>query len=177
MTLGTHGAGRCADCGSHSPGRWPGERCYPCWQTAVAERNARVEKGPTALYRLLNDGGLLLYVGISIDPERRFGEHRKVHDWWPLVARRDVKWLPFGGLEAERAERAAIGVGQPAFNRHPLVVLPVGCPDLPEYGSWFDRAAGLREWRRWLALWRDCQLNVEERAALDRHGHTAPSVA
>jgi predicted GIY-YIG superfamily endonuclease len=168
-TLGTRGAGRCADCGRHSPGRWPGERCHPCWQIAVDERNGRVKRGPTALYRLYDADDQLLYIGISIDPQRRFKEHRKEQGWWPLVARRDIEWLDFGGWDAVDVERAAIRAEQPACNHGPeSVPLPPGCPAMPDFGPWFDRAAEFREWRRWWAVFRDCRLNREELAALGR---------
>jgi len=167
-TIGSKGAGRCGDCGRHSPGRWPGDRCHPCWQTAVDDRNARVERGPTALYRLYDADGQLLYIGISIDPDRRFKEHRKEQGWWPAVVRRDIEWLDCGGWDAIHAEWAAIRAEQPPFNRSHLVELPPGCPDLPVFGSWFDRAAEYREWRRWWAVYRDCRLNRQELEALGR---------
>lgn len=34
-----------------------------------------------------------------------------------------------------------------------------------EGGTWFDRGAQLREWRRWFAVWRDCRLQPAEFAA------------
>jgi hypothetical protein len=176
VTLGTHGAGRCADCGSHSPGRWPGDRCYPCWQAAVAERNTRVEAGPTALYRLFTSDGYLLYVGISVDPKRRFKEHHRA-EWWPEVdtARTVIEWLDCGGHEAERIELAAIRAEFPWHNRQGMGLdgeqlweLPEGSPPPPvfvDYEAWTD-------WRRVWALWwaaaRDGVLNREERAALGR---------
>lgn len=161
--LGTWGAGPCRDCGAHSPGRWPGERCRPCWDVRLAERRRAVNDGPTALYRLYDETGSLLYIGITTDPERRWKEHRTWQGWWPAVARKDLVWLPYGGRRAEHEEYALVLAEQPACNQAAKV--PLGCPKRPEGGPWFDRAAQYRDWRRWFVVWRDCRLNGEELAA------------
>lgn len=41
---------------------------------------------PTTLYRLHDDDGALLYVGIAGNPGRRFEQHRKEKPWWGDVA-------------------------------------------------------------------------------------------
>lgn len=108
---------RCSDCGRPGTHRWPANRCDPCWQAAIAEKNARANAGPTALYRLFDANGRLLYIGTSIEPERRFREHRKTAKWWPQVARREVEWLEVNGMAALHAELAVITAESPLWNR------------------------------------------------------------
>ncbi|MEU3990137.1 GntR family transcriptional regulator [Streptomyces platensis] len=81
---------------------------------------------PTALYRLYDADGLLLYVGISSNPQRRWWEHaaRYASAWWPLVATRTVEWLDTRDLAAA-AERHAIKTESPAHNfAHARAELP-----------------------------------------------------
>ncbi|MEU6233811.1 GIY-YIG nuclease family protein [Kitasatospora sp. NPDC047058] len=120
--------------------------------------------GPTALYRCYDENGWLLYVGITLDPDRRFREHTKTFGWWPAVASTTVNWLPFGGRLAQDVETLAVCLEKPACN-HREDTLPAECAGRMETGTWFDRAAQLREWRRWFAVWRDCQLQPAEREA------------
>jgi predicted GIY-YIG superfamily endonuclease len=70
---------------------------------------------PTALYRLYDEGGALLYIGISNDPDRRFEQHAYDKSWWPRVARRDVRWLD-DRPAAQAAEVAAIKAEAPECN-------------------------------------------------------------
>lgn len=70
---------------------------------------------PTALYRLYDEAGTLLYVGISHQPEVRFEQHAKLKEWWPRVTRREVEW--FGDRPAAaRAEADAVRSEDPEFN-------------------------------------------------------------
>ncbi|MDL4812740.1 GIY-YIG nuclease family protein [Actinomadura opuntiae] len=70
----------------------------------------------TALYRLYDANGLLLYVGIAYDPGARFYQHSREKPWWPEVARKTVTWL--GDREtAERAEVTAVRGEAPKYNR------------------------------------------------------------
>lgn len=48
---------------------------------------------PTALYRLFDASGQLLYVGIAFVPETRWRKHAK-KDWGPLIARKEAEWFP-----------------------------------------------------------------------------------
>lgn len=69
----------------------------------------------TALYRLYDEAGALLYIGISHQPEVRFEQHADQKEWWPLVDRREVEW--FGDrLTAATAEAAAIRSEDPEHN-------------------------------------------------------------
>lgn len=70
----------------------------------------------TALYRLYNASGELLYIGISKHPELRFEEHRMAGACWVVdVARRDFTWH-LSRPEALAAEKAAIQSERPRYN-------------------------------------------------------------
>jgi hypothetical protein len=69
----------------------------------------------TALYRLYNVAGRLLYVGISDEPLRRWRMHSREKWWWPEVQRFEITW--HGRLDAEKAEKLAIKSEGPLYNR------------------------------------------------------------
>lgn len=69
----------------------------------------------TALYRLYDAGGVLLYIGISYRPEVRFEQHAEQKQWWPQVARRDIQWFDDRPTAAV-AEAAAIRIEDPEHN-------------------------------------------------------------
>jgi predicted GIY-YIG superfamily endonuclease len=69
----------------------------------------------TALYRLRDPHGTLLYVGIAENPERRRKEHASNKPWWPQVAEQSVEWFPTRGL-ALAAEANAIRAERPLYN-------------------------------------------------------------
>lgn len=72
----------------------------------------------TALYRLFDAADRLLYVGISTQPTRRFGEHAHDHAWGQEVAQTTVEW--FDNREtALVAEREAILGEDPPYNIRP----------------------------------------------------------
>lgn len=75
-----------------------------------------VDQGRTALYRLYDESGGLLYVGITSNPEARFAKHKADKRWWPCVARKDVEWYD-KRANALAAEELAIKVKDPRFNR------------------------------------------------------------
>ena len=76
---------------------------------------------PTALYRLFNEAGELLYIGITVNPEVRWASHRCAQSWWNEVARKDLQWLT-NRAEALAAEAAAIPVERPRYNRSGLAL-------------------------------------------------------
>ena len=69
----------------------------------------------TALYRLFDKRGGLLYVGISNDPAFRWKQHRGDKGWWPQVADRQVTWYATR-LLALQAEALAIQTEWPIYN-------------------------------------------------------------
>lgn len=82
----------------------------------------------TALYRLYDADGQLLYIGVTTYPPKRFVEHERDKPWWPDVARHHVEWID-GRERAETAERCAIAAEGPRYNRihnigHPIAAGP-----------------------------------------------------
>lgn len=77
-------------------------------------------RGRTALYRLYDATDQLLYVGVSHNPDVRWGQHSLNKEWWPQVAKRTVDWHETR-LLAEAAEATAISSEKP---RHNIVGTP-----------------------------------------------------
>ena len=69
----------------------------------------------TTVYRLFDADGVLLYVGISGNPGRRFNEHSGDKAWWPQVARAEMEHFA-EREEAEYEERIAIQYERPVHN-------------------------------------------------------------
>lgn len=69
----------------------------------------------TAVYRLYDAAGRLLYVGVAEDFDVRFRQHSYEKSWWPDVRHRDVIWLPTR-LDALAEEAGAIDREQPVHN-------------------------------------------------------------
>ena len=69
----------------------------------------------TALYRLRDCAGVLLYIGITHDPEARWRAHAATKAWWSEVTRKEVEWHP-DRCCAEAAEVAAIRAELPRHN-------------------------------------------------------------
>jgi excinuclease UvrABC nuclease subunit len=69
----------------------------------------------TALYRLYDADDVLLYVGVTSDPKRRFRDHRAKRPWWNEVARNSIEWFSTE-FRALQAEVQAIGAETPKYN-------------------------------------------------------------
>lgn len=90
----------------------------------VARPVVPLERQRTAVYRLYDETGLFLYVGISNDPARRLEQHaadpEKRHWWWRVDPRQTtVEWYP--DRPTAKAEETAwiVGAGgmpRPLFN-------------------------------------------------------------
>lgn len=119
-----HYLGRVDGCRWDGPGfsyePWPGKDYVArimttvktsAWKTA-GNRHPRIR---TALYRLTDSAGRLLYVGISGDPERRWSEHAADKPWRPEVVESTVEWFDNGRL-ALAAEATAIRAEKPVHN-------------------------------------------------------------
>jgi predicted GIY-YIG superfamily endonuclease len=86
----------------------------------------------TALYRLYDAAGHLLYIGITTDQKTRFASHATYKSWWKQVARDDVTWLQGTWQEALATEAAAIRVEKPKFNgKHNAQVAPFSADAWP----------------------------------------------
>jgi predicted GIY-YIG superfamily endonuclease len=74
----------------------------------------------TALYRLYDSDGKLLYVGITANSAARWQHHKSQRPWWDRVTEKRLHWYP-SREDAERAEAAAIRTELPRFNiaHHP----------------------------------------------------------
>lgn len=116
LYLGTAGS-----CPNGGPGvryaPWDWEADWPITLVRVVEWGAPQTPIPTALYRLRDQEGWLLYVGITDNPERRWKDHAKDKPWWPEVADRSIDWLP-SRAHAIAAEAAAIRTERPRHNVH-----------------------------------------------------------
>lgn len=113
-----HYMGTAGSCTEGGPGL-----SYGMWDFEDAELVRVVKWGvpetpiPTALYRLRDQVGELLYVGITDNPERRWKDHGKDKPWWAQVADRSVEWLPSRD-RAVAAEAEAIRAERPRHNIH-----------------------------------------------------------
>ncbi|MFK0238231.1 GIY-YIG nuclease family protein [Streptomyces vinaceus] len=72
----------------------------------------------TALYRLFDDSGHLLYVGVTAHPQNRWKTHRTESSWWDDVRLREIEWLP-SRADALIQEAAEIAARRPRYNKHP----------------------------------------------------------
>lgn len=67
-----------------------------------------------ALYRMYDERGRVLYIGITGDLGKRLGEH-SVKRWYPLVEKITLEWLPTRAA-AMLAEKRAILAERPRYN-------------------------------------------------------------
>ena len=67
------------------------------------------------MYRFYDGQGKLLYVGITIDPWRRWREHVQEKPWYPQVKHQAVTWYD-AEWQARKAETRAIRTERPEFN-------------------------------------------------------------
>ena len=79
----------------------------------TSRRPART--GRTALYRLFNAEGELLYIGITANFGQRWTQHAQAKSWWAEVERQTVEWHPYRAA-AGAAETAAIAAEGPRYN-------------------------------------------------------------
>ena len=73
------------------------------------------DEAPTALYRLYDAGGKLLYIGISGSLKKRLAMHADSKPWWPEVTRKTVEWHTTRA-SAAKTELKAIRSERPAHN-------------------------------------------------------------
>ena len=81
----------------------------------MARTEVVITDEPTAVYRLYDRRGTLLYVGISRNLSARFAQHASEKSWWPEVARKTA--MLYGSRrEAMKAELTAIHTEKPVHN-------------------------------------------------------------
>lgn len=120
----------------------------------------------TALYRLFDAQGVLLYVGIAFDPEARWKDHVR-KPWWPLVATKTVEWHETRLLALD-AEADIVVSERPLYN-----VLGVDQP-MPVPTGKPGRAQGQAVFRMddetWEAFGRACKaIGVSRSTAIRMH--------
>ncbi|MEU8371240.1 GIY-YIG nuclease family protein [Micromonospora tulbaghiae] len=72
---------------------------------------------PTCLYRLYDREGRLLYIGITVNPQSRFGQHAEDKAWWPEVDTESIALVWFDTrAEAEKLELLAVRDERPLHN-------------------------------------------------------------
>lgn len=87
---------------------------------------------PTSLYRLYDEEGVLLYVGIAGNPGRRFEQHRGQKPWWHEVSSMSLEHFDTRD-EALIAEKDAIVTEHPLYNRqHSVIVVKAQVSDDPD---------------------------------------------
>ena len=74
------------------------------------------------LYRQFDKSGKLLYVGISLSAMARLLSHQLNAKWFYRIAKIEIENFP-NKLQAQCAERRAIMMEKPRFNRMPGVQL------------------------------------------------------
>lgn len=70
---------------------------------------------PTAVYLLFDACDELIYVGMTVNLDMRFGSHAVTKTWWPEVARREIEWYE-DRLVAEARETDLIESCHPKHN-------------------------------------------------------------
>lgn len=86
----------------------------------------------TALYRLYDASGQLLYIGISANLEERWKVHAMTKSWWPSVARKEVTWIPSWEQALEEEERAIREEGPRYNGTHNYPLAPFTPTDWPK---------------------------------------------
>lgn len=69
----------------------------------------------TAVYRLFNSEGTLLYIGVARNPSERMKFHQQFKKWWAEVSRTTEEWFDSRAL-ALGAEAVAIREECPLYN-------------------------------------------------------------
>jgi len=70
---------------------------------------------PTAVYRIFDAAGQLLYVGLTADPDQRFRTHSRMTPWWSEVAATELHWFATH-MAAWDSEKRAIDEEGPRYN-------------------------------------------------------------
>lgn len=87
------------------------------------QKSSKILGHRVAVYRLFAKDGTLLYVGVTAHVNLRMYNHKAEKHWWPLVARKTVKWYD-SRADALKAEAAAIAGEFPVHN---IAQRPAGC--------------------------------------------------
>jgi predicted GIY-YIG superfamily endonuclease len=77
-------------------------------------RDVAMRRKPHAVYRAYDADNNLLYVGCSVNPDRRLKDHVRT-PWYPRMTRCAVEWHPNFDI-GRSVERVAIETEEPLFN-------------------------------------------------------------
>ena len=72
---------------------------------------------PTSVYLYFDETDILIYVGVTSRGSQRQREHNGDKEWWPYVARQEVRHFPSRETALDE-ERRLIQKHLPPFNRH-----------------------------------------------------------
>lgn len=72
-------------------------------------------QGRTALYRLYDATGTVIYVGIASNPHTRWEQHAGDKSWWPDVVTREIEWCETRQAAADM-EAAEVIARSPKWN-------------------------------------------------------------
>lgn len=113
---------------------------------------------PQVLYRMYDQAGALLYVGITVHLGGRFDHHRRTKPWWTDVVRIEMQHFP-NRAAVEEAERLAVAAEGPRYNVHltdvPFTAAGAGSPSV--------RRTKQRTFTVNDDLWNDCKLIADAR--------------
>lgn len=88
-------------------------------------------RAPLVLYRFFDASDALLYIGITNQPQVRFGQHRTDKRWFKDVVRSTMQHFTTRG-DLEAAEIRAIQTEKPRYNiRHSVISAPNSIPVKP----------------------------------------------
>jgi hypothetical protein len=68
--------------------------CYRFEESDLEELTSLLKRKPAALYRHFDANGVLLYVGIAVDPVQRLNGHRSGSRWYDQISRVDIERYP-----------------------------------------------------------------------------------
>lgn len=74
-----------------------------------------LEERRTAVYRCYNRSGDLIYVGVAVDPDRRWQHHASHAPWWAEVGTKSIEWHANRGA-ALAVEASVIATEAPTYN-------------------------------------------------------------
>lgn len=97
----------------------------------------------SALYRVFNAEGALLYAGVTANPIQRAGGHQSQSDWFHEAARIEIEWFD-SRADAFAAEVAVIREERPRYNTS------LGRAGKRPNGT-YTRSAGAVALAQWLA--------------------------
>jgi S-DNA-T family DNA segregation ATPase FtsK/SpoIIIE len=106
-----------ADADELALGKFPTEMSSTVRSKSPLSNRGKLARRKTAVYRLYDSSGELLYIGKTVHPNQRFREHSEEQMWWSEVdmSKTTIDWYPSGAW-ASRVEIASIRSERPKYN-------------------------------------------------------------